>query len=47
MGVLSMNIRVIFSIIMFLTFSGCSTIGDIKDWAFDDKDEEIETVYYR
>ena len=44
MGVLSMNIRVIFSIIMFLTFSGCSTIGDIKDWAFDDKDEEIETV---
>jgi hypothetical protein len=39
-----MNIKVIFSFFIFLSLSGCSTIGDLKDWAFDDKDAEIETV---
>ena len=39
-----MNIKVIFSFFIFLSLSGCSTISDLKDWAFDDEDEKIETV---
>ena len=35
-----MNIKVIFSFIIFLLLSGCSTIGDLKDWAFDEEDAE-------
>ena len=33
-----MNIKVIFSFIYILSLSGCSTIGDLKDWAFDEKE---------
>ena len=39
-----MNIKVIFSFIIFLLLSGCSTISDLKDWAFDEKDAEVEAV---
>ena len=39
-----MNIKVIFSFIVLLLLSGCSTIGDLKDWAFDEKEAEIEAV---
>jgi|TARA_Y100000022_G_scaffold200612_1_gene216809 hypothetical protein len=39
-----MNIKIIFTFAIFLTLTGCSTIGDIKDWAFDSKDGETETV---
>ena len=38
-----MHIRYIFCAVIFLTLSGCSTVGDVYDWAFD-KDEEVETV---
>ena len=39
-----MNIKVIFSFVIFLLLSGCSTIGDLKDWAFDEKEAEVEAV---
>lgn len=39
-----MNIKVIFSFIVLLLLSGCSTIGDLKDWAFDEKEAEVEAV---
>jgi len=39
-----MNIKIIFPLMIFLALSGCSTIGDIKDWAFNDKDGDTETV---
>ena len=31
-----MNIKAGFIFIVFLTVSGCSTIGDVYDWAFDE-----------
>ena len=39
-----MNIKFIFPFIVFLTLSGCQTVSDIKSWAFDDDQEETETV---
>jgi len=39
-----MNIKAIFIFIVFLTVSGCSTVGDIYDWAFDENISEKETV---
>ena len=37
-----MFFRYTFAGIFFLMLSGCSTVGDVYDWAFD-KNEEIET----
>jgi len=37
-----MFFRYTFAGIVFLMLSGCSTVGDVYDWAFD-KNEEIET----
>ena len=39
-----MNIKIIFPLILFFTLTGCSTIGDIKSWAFDEDQEQLETV---
>tara|TARA_B110000881_G_scaffold133581_1_gene117472 strand:+ start:192 stop:503 length:312 start_codon:yes stop_codon:yes gene_type:complete len=39
-----MNIKAIFIFIVFLTVSGCSTVGDIYGWAFDENISEKETV---
>ena len=39
-----MNIKAIFIFIVFLTVSGCSTVGDVYDWAFDENISEKETV---
>jgi|TARA_B100001059_G_scaffold51628_1_gene45238 hypothetical protein len=39
-----MNIKFIFPFIVFFTLSGCQTVSDIKSWAFDDDQEETETV---
>ena len=38
-----MKIKVIFSLMVFLLVSGCSTVGEVYDWAFD-KDDKVETV---
>ena len=39
-----MNIKAGFIFIVFLTVSGCSTVGDVYDWAFDENISEKETV---
>ena len=39
-----MNIKAGFIFIVFLTVSGCSTIGDVYDWAFDENIDEKQTV---
>tara|TARA_Y200000002_G_scaffold314519_1_gene272285 strand:+ start:52 stop:360 length:309 start_codon:yes stop_codon:yes gene_type:complete len=36
-----MFLRYLFAVLVFLTLSGCSTVGDVYDWAFD-KDDKIE-----
>ena len=36
-----MFLRYIFAVFVFLALSGCSTVGDVYDWAFD-KDDKIE-----
>ena len=38
-----MKIKVIFSLMVLLLVSGCSTVGEVYDWAFD-KDDKVETV---
>jgi len=38
-----MKIKVIFSLMVFLLVSGCSTVGEVYDWAFD-KGDKVETV---
>ena len=39
-----MNIKAGFIFIVFLTVSGCSTIGDVYDWAFDENVDEKQTI---
>ena len=39
-----MNIKLVFPFIAFLMFSGCSTVGDVYDWAFDDGENEAKAV---
>ena len=39
-----MNIKAGFIFIVFLTVSGCSTIGDVYDWAFDENIDEKQTI---
>ena len=39
-----MNIKAGFIFIVFLTVSGCSTIGDVYDWAFDEDVNEKQTI---
>lgn len=39
-----MNIKVVFPFIAFLMISGCSTVSDVYDWAFDENGEEGQTV---
>jgi len=39
-----MNIKAGFIFIVFLTVSGCSTIGDVYDWAFDEDVDEKQTI---
>ena len=39
-----MNIKAGFIFIVFLTVSGCSTIGDVYDWAFDKNVDEKQTI---
>ena len=39
-----MSIKAGFIFIAFLTVSGCSTVGDVYDWAFDENIDEKETV---
>ena len=39
-----MNIKAGFIFIVFLTVSGCSTIGDVYDWAFDENIDEKPTI---
>jgi len=36
-----MFLRYIFGVFVFFALSGCSTVGDVYDWAFD-KDDKIE-----
>ena len=36
-----MFLRYTFAVFVFLALSGCSTVGDVYDWAFD-KDDKIE-----
>ena len=38
-----MFFKYLFTLVTILTLTGCTTVGDVYDWAFD-KDEEIETV---
>jgi len=39
-----MNIKVVFPFIALLMISGCSTVSDVYDWAFDENGEEGQTV---
>ena len=39
-----MNIKVVFPFIALLMISGCSTVSDVYDWAFDENGEEEQTV---
>jgi hypothetical protein len=39
-----MNIKAGFIFIVFLTVSGCSTIGDVYDWAFEENVDEKQTI---
>ena len=39
-----MNIKVVFPLIALLMISGCSTVSDVYDWAFDENGEEGQTV---
>jgi len=39
-----MNIKVVFPFIVFLMISGCSTVSDVYDWAFDENEENEQTV---
>ena len=39
-----MNIKVVFPLIALLMISGCSTVSDVYDWAFDENGEEEQTV---
>tara|TARA_B100001996_G_C18646871_1_gene587753 strand:- start:1163 stop:1474 length:312 start_codon:yes stop_codon:yes gene_type:complete len=39
-----MNIKVVFPFIAFLMISGCSTVSDVYDWAFDENQEDEQTV---
>ena len=38
-----MFFKYLFTLVTVLTLAGCSTVGDVYDWAFD-KDEEVQTV---
>ena len=38
-----MFLKYLFTLVSVLALVGCSTVGDVYDWAFD-KDEEVETV---
>jgi hypothetical protein len=39
-----MNIKLVFPFIVFLMISGCSTVSDVYDWAFDENEENEQTV---
>ena len=39
-----MKFKIFFPIIAFLMISGCSTVNEVYDWAFDDGEEDTETV---
>ena len=39
-----MNFKLFFTFFIFLIISGCSTVGEVYDWAFDKDDVEEETV---
>ncbi len=36
--------KLFFTLFIFLIISGCSTVGEVYDWAFDKDDVEEETI---
>lgn len=43
-GVFFMRIQVVFPFIALLLLSGCSTVGEVYDWAFDDDEDDVKAV---
>ena len=39
-----MNFKLFIPLFIFLIISGCSTVGEVYDWAFDKDDVDEETV---
>ena len=39
-----MNFKLFIPLFVFLIISGCSTVGEVYDWAFDKNDVDEETV---
>ena len=39
-----MRIQIVFPFIALLLLSGCSTVGEVYDWAFDDDEDDVKAV---
>ena len=43
---LTMRVQVVFPFIALLMLSGCSTVGEVYDWAFDDDEDDSKSCDY-